>query len=237
MAIAFVGGKTVGSTDGGNNATTASHDSTGATLAVAMLGHFQPTTPTISDSKSNTPYTALTIYNLTGNSKSRAYYFASPVVGASHTGTVTGSADFPSIGFATFSGVKLVSPFDQENGGTGSSVSTLAVGSVTPGENNELIITSICFDGAITGLSVGGGFTIIDAAVGYSVSQHYGFAFAYLIQGAASAVNPTWSWTTARNVSGNVATFKAAAVTGGGPLISGGQLTSGGALARGRLVA
>lgn len=189
-----------------NDVTTSPIDTTGATLLVIVEGRAGAVvTPT--DSKGNT-WTKLN--TVTGVAISAIYYSANPTVGTGHTFTVTGSGNFPALTVAAFSGVVAVSPFDQQSVGDTGTVTSIQPHSVTPSENNELIVTGLEISGVVGSLAVDSSFTIIDN-IPFVNSNSFGVALAYLVQGTAAAVNPTWSWTTSTNVACTIATFKASA--------------------------
>jgi hypothetical protein len=201
MAIALVAN--VASNAGTNAAvTTAGIDTTGANLIVVAVGY--NTVGTLTDSKSNT-WTALTTRGSAPGSK--LYYCVPSSVGAAHTFTWT--ASFPSICVAAFSGAHAT-PFDLENGNNaGVSVTSIQPGSITPSEDNELVIAGFGYNGTQT-VSINGGFTISDQKP-LNSGVAYGSAMAYLIQTTAAAANPAWSWTGAQNAAASIASFKAGA--------------------------
>lgn len=200
-----------GSTGGASTAI----DTTGANLIVLSVSSYAGGTGlTVSDSKGNT-WTPLTQKSGV-NARCRLYYCASPVVGTGHTFSVTGTGIYPAFDALAFSGA-AASPFDVENGATASGVTSVQPGSVMPSANGELIVTGMCSDGTFaSGPSVDSGFTL-DAWLGYTASVNMGGGGAYLVQTTAAAVNPTWSWSTARGAVAVVAAFKAAAGGGGTP--------------------
>lgn len=181
-------------------------DTTGATLLVAVCSGFIGSTPNLTDSKSNT-WTGLTIRG--GGSLVKIYYVANPTVGTNHTFDPSGTN--PSCTVAAFSGVVTTSPFDQENGNTGSGGS-VSTGSVTPSEDNELVIAGVTFYPAGV-VSINGGFTITDQ-VNYVLGAEMGSGLAYLIQTSVAAANPAWSHSGFTDAAVAIATFKAAAATG-----------------------
>ncbi|MFM2357274.1 MAG: hypothetical protein RJA61_11 [Candidatus Parcubacteria bacterium] len=192
---------------GGNNVTTGAIDTTGANLIVVVVSWYSGAANTLSDSKGNT-WTALTAY-AAGNTQQRIYYAYNPTVGSGHTFTATNSS-YPSIAVSAWSGA-ATSPYDVENGSSGSGITSKQPGSVTPSENNELIITGLGFDTSNT-LSINSGFTISNQ-LNYTVGNYMGGAMAYLVQTTSAAVNPTWSWSSSMGVSTGIATFKAASAT------------------------
>jgi len=207
MAFSLV---TSGKGVGNNNPTTGSLDTTGATFLVVTTSYGGSPTG-VTDSKGNT-WTARTAYTNTGIS-TRIYYVNSntPNVGTGHTFTLNGTGIAGAINVLAFSGGAAV-PYDTENGANSTSTSTLQTGSVTPSEDNCVLITGL------TGGNTYGGAGTID--LGFSITDNspltggsnYGSAAAYLIQTTATARNPTWTLgSTVANVSTAIAVFKAAA--------------------------
>lgn len=205
VASAIANGSTTSATTAGVNATGANFSVIGASWYNAGgLGSF-----TISDSNGNT-YTPLT--QKIGNvvQYARLWYSQGGTYGTGMTFTATGDVNcFPVVYGAAFSGVHA-SPFDSENGNTTSSATSLACGSVTPSEDNCLIVA---FGGLYTGtsISIDLGFTALtkDYVAGTSLAA----AGAYLIQTTAAAKNPTWSWTTAERAAAVIAVFKGPGAT------------------------
>lgn len=200
---------------GSGGGATGSLDSTGASLLIlAVGGGFNGNDGTASDSKSNA-WTELTKCSLSvsGFHHSQIIYVPNPAsLGSGHTGSYIGGSTYPGIEFSAWSGVKTTSPFDQEgSGGEVLSGSSVSPGSVTPSENNELIIATLAYDGSITGLSINSGFTLLHNTPSNS-GVTYGTAIAYKIQTSAAAVNPAFSWTNAVNAVATIATFKSAIV-------------------------
>lgn len=209
MAIAEVTAARI--TAHGTAFTSGTVDTTGCNLLVVNAAWFNPSAPvTLTDSKGNTwvPLTAA----LANNSNSQLFYTINPTVGSGHTFTF--SASFSSICVTGFSGVKTSSPFDVENGhGDASGATTEAPGSITPSENNELVVS-----GLDTGLggqpyTIDSGFTISCQDDGGGVN--FPGALAFIIQTSAGAVNPTWTLTGSTQAAATIASFKAAAVASG----------------------
>lgn len=209
---------------GVTGATSSAIDTTGATLLVGGLAGFQPTNPyTIEDSKGNT-WTALTIQATGAAQEARTglYYVANPTVGTNHTFSwaFAGYGNATMV-FAAYSGATTTSPFDQQNGNaTNANVSSIVTNSVTPTQDNELVIVMGGFSNNMnTGTgSIDGGFTIV-AQREFGGSNVVGGLFAELIQTTATAANPTVTAPTSSGpMSAVIATFKAAA--GGGSTAS-----------------
>lgn len=209
--VATVSGK---STNNGGF-TTGAANTTGADLIVAHVAWYTGTTnPTLSDSYGNT-WTGLTTQAGSDQQGSRLYYCYAPTVGSGHTFSLTGANTYPTVEALAFSGA-AASPFDQESGATGGSGGTsLSPGSVTPSEASELLVTGHCFrtlGGTGQTPSVGGGFTreLLDTGVS---GQCVGGAVGYLIQSAAAAANPAWTWATGDAAAATMAAFKAGALS------------------------
>lgn len=226
MAIALVAQAT--STGAQTGGTTGAVDTTGATLLVAVVTRYSGGVPTVSDSNSNT-WTALTD-RTGGEAAARIYYAVNPTVGSAHTFTIGGGGSdyYAKITVGAFSGAATSTPFDQQNGaGSGSGSTSLASGSVTPGEDNELIISVISTGTGSSGTySVDNSMTKFSGEEPYEINVNEGHAGAYKIQTTATAIDATWSWTGSAVRAAAIATFKAAAA-GGGVTVSpdAGQLT------------
>jgi hypothetical protein len=212
MAIAIVSHITGASTDS-NGFTSASLDTTGANFLVIALAEGNTSDTAISDSKSNT-WTELTQQQSLGGKSVVIWYAKNTTVGAGHTFTVAGTTCYPAICVAAFSGVDTSAPFDVQNGATGAGFS-LATGSITPGSDNELLISGFEWGTGDAGAATKdlAAFTLLDqvAPVG-AISQ--GVALAYEIQTTATARNLTWSLTSGSDwLAAAIASFKSAAVT------------------------
>lgn len=175
---------------GASTFTTTGIDTTGANFIVLALSYLNTAAPSISDNKGNT-YTALTAKDDATSAKSRLYYCASPTVGTGHTVTVTGTSIFASVAVAAFSGVLGAAPLQVEAaGGSGTGLSRQP-GSVTPAADGSLVVTGLAFEVSQT-VTIDSGFAITDQN-NFAGGTDFGSALAYLIQGTAAAVNPTWT--------------------------------------------
>jgi hypothetical protein len=190
-------------------------DTTGANLIiVAVSFSTSGAAPTLSDNKGNT-WTGLTAQANVSEATVRLYYSYNPTVGTGHTLTIAGATSFSTLSVLAVSGAAS-SPFDQENGATSGS-SAIATGSVTPGEDNELLAAAAAYAGNGTA-TVDGGFTV-SAQADYSAGNSYGCVLTYLIQTSAAAANPTITCPSSggsTNTAAAIATFRAdggAAVT------------------------
>lgn len=193
----------VGATPGG----TAGVTTTGSTLIVGVVWFtkFSGTTDvSMTDNKGNT-YTALTLSGGAGNDKLRMFYCINPTVGTSHTFTSVGAgstSSYASISVAGFSGVKTTGAFDQEAIASDSSGTTKQPGSITPVENNELIISGYGCNSSGGTIAVSAGYTLLS-----SVTK---VCLAYKIQTTAAAENPTWTRGSSDQLIAGIASFRKA---------------------------
>ena len=183
--------------------TTVAYNDVGANLDIICTTQFTPGSATPTDSLGNT-WTPLTQYSGGGSNYGQIFYKYNPTTGSAHTVTFSGA--YSAIEFMAFSGA-AASPFDQQNGAGGGSISSIQPGAVTPSQSDELIIAGNTNGGS--SVSVNDGFTIPSGLSFNDVgSVNLGSACGYLIQGAAAAINPTWSWTGSSNGVAETATFK-----------------------------
>lgn len=214
-AIAHVVSTSAGST-GGTTVTTSSVDTTGANLLVVAVSYYGNTTdPVLSDNKGNT-WTGLTAREQSGTTMSvRLYYCVPTSVGTGHTFTAgPGGTSYPTISVSAFSGA-AASPYDQETGAaTAGNVTSFQPGSITPSENNCVLVTGVSTAG--TSHTINSSFNA--TSTDNSAANHLGGGIAYKIQTTAGAENPTWSWTTSTSKAAAMASFKAAASSARDPL-------------------
>jgi hypothetical protein len=211
MAFSLIAHVAAGSTNGGASVTTAGINTTGANLLVLALSYDASSSPTVTDSNSNT-WTPLTTFGGSGESKATLYYCFNPTVGAGHTfGTTSLASSFPSVCVQAWSGATS-SPFDVQNGTQNSSSTSILIGSVTPSVANSMLATMVSLDGSFSSLAVDSGFTISDQ-VAFNGGQSYACGMAYLVETSIVAENPTWSWANGVPNSGSIASFKPAAAS------------------------
>lgn len=175
-------------------AVTPAINTTGATIIVIAVSSFEASTDQSApiDNLFNT-YTQLTLYQntLTGV---RFYYCQSPTTGAAHTFEIHVTANaYASCAVAAFSGTLGGGTNDINIGNHNTLGShTAQPGSATPAHNNELIVTAANVGDATAAVSVDSGFTITDQVI-FAAGSNFPVALAYLLQGSAAAVNPTWT--------------------------------------------
>jgi hypothetical protein len=183
--------------------TTAGIDTTGADLIVVSVvvdtnaaGTTGANPPTITDSKSN-GWTQITAQaDGSGNSSATYLFFShNPTVGSGHTFTCT-TATVPAgtITVQAWSGSAVGTVTDQNNAANTAATTSLQPGSITPSQNNSLVVASFGgLNDAGDTQSIGSGFALSDQNT-FVGRDHYAGAMAYLVQGSAAAINPTWSW-------------------------------------------
>lgn len=214
MAIAFIGSN---SGSGLSSATTGSVDTTGADFLIAMYSCADAVNLTPTDSKSNT-WTQVSNSYTRVEPRVRMFFSIPTSVGTGHTASVSGYF-VGALHLLAFSGVKQSSPEDQISGNNAYGT-TIQPGSITPTEDNEVIVTIFGVNGSSSPMSINSGFTETNE-VDFGAGDHYGATGAYLIQGTAAAINPTWTRTNSGPmVCMQVSFFSAPAAGGGAASIS-----------------
>ena len=190
-----------------DSVTTSAINTVGANLIVIAIGWYSVTSPSISDNQGNT-WTALTTSNIASDVGCKLYYCLNPTTNASHTFTFGPTAIYGGLVVAAFSGVKTASAFDQQNGATSSSASALSTGSVTPTEDNELVIFAAAKGGNTTTVNATSVGSMIGNFAGVTAVT-YALGMGYEIQTTATSRNPSLSGSGTSVMAARIATFKA----------------------------
>lgn len=192
--------------------TTDAVDTTGKDIICVFASWFGNGSASISDSKGNTWSTngkvydgGITLTNL------QMWWCVSPTVGSGHTFTVM--ADYCSAGYVAAAGADTAAAFDQEVTAVNTSSTTHQPGSLTPGENDCLVVTAI---GTYPENPSGVDGTYAEVLVNYSSGNGLGLGIGCEAQTTATATNPTWTLSGAVPAAVLVASFHAAAGGGGG---------------------
>ena len=203
--ISVVSHTSAGSTNGSSVTAPSSGglNITGANLLLIACATYSANCPTPTLSPSVCTLSPLNIYVV--GSRFQWFYCYGPTGTSSLTASVSGAAN-PSLGIIAYS-TTSGSSVDQQNGGGIGSGTSFTPGSVTPLHPNELVVSGTAFSLAITGLSITGGFTILDQ-VAQSAGNCEGLVTAYLVQTTATAANPTLNWTNSAGTGGANATFQ-----------------------------
>lgn len=179
-----------------NSVTSDAVDSSGCEFLIVSVSWYPAVTanPTFSDSKGNS-WTALTsVGGGTGVAHRHWVCYAPTSVGTGHTFTLSGTDTYAGLQAMGFAGA-AVSPVNGANTNSGTTVSTLTTGSVTPSVNECLLVASVGHgDNASGARSINSSFTI-GATNNFSGGNGYGGSIAYLIQTTSAAANPTWDIT------------------------------------------
>jgi hypothetical protein len=177
---------------------------TGASLLVVVVAFLEATPIVVTDSEGNT-WTPLSEYaSGAANGRVRMYYVENPTVAADQEFSITGTA-FQSAVIAGFSNIATVSAFDKENGAGSASAATQQPGSVTPANNNALLVTGLEFVSASGNASIDSDFILIESI---EDGGNFACAMAYKVQTTAGAENPTWASNAAADrITANIAVF------------------------------
>jgi hypothetical protein len=218
MAWSIFAHTAAGSVDAGTSVTTAALDTTGCTLILlgASFYGFLSTPGDFSSSPSNT-ISLLPSYNDGATCGVKLAYITLPTTSSTQTFTINapGGGAYQSLMVLGVAGVASP-PGDVENGNApGTAGTTIQPGSITPSQDGDLIVTVLNVNGDESGgnlPSIDNGFTITDT-VAYSAGQHFLGSFAYLVQGSAAAINPTWTYGVSHERAAAIAAFKVLAST------------------------
>jgi hypothetical protein len=202
---------------GQNGGASSAIDTTGANLLVLVASWYAGVgNPTISDSKGNS-WTPLTQQDgaAPGFASVRMYYSVPSSVGSGHTFSLTGADTYCTISVDAFSGAHA-SPYTSQENGSASGGVQQAAGSVTPSEDNCVVVTGLAAPEALGAVPSVSGYTA--DATNYIAATAMAGGIAYQIQTTATATNPLWTWTGSPDTGAAavVAVFKAAAGGGGG---------------------
>lgn len=206
------------SASGNDNVTTGSIDTSTATLLVmAVTSLSSQGAPTASDSKGNT-WNSMTFIASTSLRVTVFYAFAKGGgaldVGSGHTFTSTRSSGFQSVNVAAFPGGNTTAPFGAESaGGSTAGATTVQPGSLTPSEDNMLLIAACGGGTPANPFSVDSPFTI--AVQNDGGVDNFPSALAYSIQTTATARNPTFTLTATTQSAAAMGSFKVAGAGGG----------------------
>lgn len=219
MGIALIAGTNVTIT--APAVTSAAVDTTGAKLLICVANKASSTAAgdLISDSQGNT-WHALTNSAISTVNLCIWYSFDKgglPLsTSAAHTCTI-GAGSSSAACFAAFTVTQTTpDPFDQQNQNNAAST-TCTTGSITPSQNNELVIAGIAVQATLSGpYTIDSGYSILGTVQGV-IGTVQGLGAAFIVQGTAGATNPTWTVGSSGNLATAIASFKAAALGSAAP--------------------
>ena len=176
-------------------------DMTGATLIVAVITDYSGQGPSVlTDNQTNT-YIALTA-RIQGTPRNRMLYVENPTISATQTFSIDGTNSYVVLCVAGFSGTATSSVKDQDAGNIGTA-STISTTSITPAEDNELVVA---------GLSTSVASSTVDAAyteiTDSNYSPFFSAAMAYQIQTSAAATDATFTVGSGAENAATIASFK-----------------------------
>lgn|SRR5262245_49038592 len=183
----------------GSNITTPAINTTGASLLIVYLIHYNATTPTmtLSDSKGNTWVPTWTAIHPTSTFITMSgFYVAGGTVGTGHSFTASGISTVSAMTVAAYQGTRIAGVRGTPAGPAYTSASSLSPGTLIPGIDGALMTTAIGRAGDTSGDSIDSGFGI-KQNVPYVGGMNFGISLADKIQTTAANETPTWSWTSA----------------------------------------
>ena len=204
-----------------NGFTTASTNTTGATLFVLTVGTYggSPCSGSVSDkpngvTASNNIWTCIASSPAGGNVYNATWYSyrsgsGALATGSGHTFTFTQGGAYPGIVVQAFAGTMTTSdPLETHHEAATGSGSSIQPGSITPAAT-DLIVSGVTFNGG-SSYSVSTPLTTTaNCITPYSSGAHEGAGLGYQLSASGSAVNPTWS-NGGSNAAASIAAFKAA---------------------------
>ncbi len=217
MALYSVSGSvTSGANGGASSGFTTATDITGATWIAVLLSWYTPISSLSyfdCSQSNNTPlntWVPLTAQTSANGEQAQWLYCLGPSTVTDWQFKTAGVSTFCSTVVLWGTGNKSIAAFDTENGAIGAAVSSLNTGTVTPAENNEMVLTGVTFDPSgvptVSGYTDPGGTDNLTAT-------HLGAHAGYVIQTTAGSTSATWVGSS--NIRAVViATFKSS--TGGG---------------------
>lgn len=201
---------------GVNGGTTTALNLTGATNITVIASHNGGTPPTIADSSSNT-WPAVSVTGASGGGNQVVLWsLDAPTVSSAQTVTLTLSSGNVAACIIGLSSTATAPSIDQTASNGSLFNGTVAAGSVTPGHNNERIITGAGWAGGGPNIaSIDAGFTLADQVA--PGAFNFGVGWAYFDQSTAGAKNPTFTFDSATTYQMAVtATIQSGAGGGGG---------------------
>ncbi len=200
--------------------TSAGISTTGCDFLVAVVGgYIAAGDPALTDNQSNT-WGNLTKRETAVVAEITIFYttnYPANTHGSNHTFTFGGTGtSYPMIALLGFSGARSSSVFDtgKDSGAIGNL--PLQPGSLTPSEDDCLVIAGIAHNTPVESPTINGGFSspVVELQ---NAGNCVGGAIAYLIQTTAAAANPTWSGSIG-DAAISMGVFRAQPAGGGGSL-------------------
>ena len=204
---------------GSGGGTSSNLDTTGMDLIWIAFGYYSGShtiiNTDITDSEGNSLTQVSTITTDDGEGATVSFFIQNPITGTTHHWTIGVSSIFAAIAVRGWSG-SASSPLDQVNqaGSTGN-VLGISTGSITTGQNNELVGSSCGSDGNTLLCSL---FDLNALQVGVVGGQSYALGLSAAVKATAGSINVSWSPDGLRRMSALVGSLKGSAVTGSTPI-------------------
>jgi hypothetical protein len=195
--------------------TTASINTTGATILVCNLSQFRglsnPNSATVTDNKGNA-FAPLTFQVGNIEPYSRLFYVANPAVGAGHTFTSVGSGAL-TLTCAGFNGVRTSSPLDVQQGfGDASPATSCSSHTASPmvtTVNGELIVAGNSNNASTaTPALIGGSYATVVTPSLWNSGHWEAGGLAYWVQSTAGSTDATWTYGASADCATVIAGFK-----------------------------
>jgi len=182
------------SASGGGGGTSSAIDTTGATyvqfLIASANGGAGVSSPT--DSKGNS-WTLELNPGLNPPDIQLVNTTSAPVVGSSHTFTVTGSGQSMGACVLAWSGVPSTGNYEGASSGNNTTATTVQGGSVTPGSGSQIVVSGLAvYSTTCNSPAINGGFSA-PIGIGGVSGQAIGMFVSYLLQTGSTAQNPVWT--------------------------------------------
>lgn len=200
------------SVSGSSTATSYAINSTGADLGVcAVASDLASTSPTLSDSKSNTWTLDRTESALYG--RLEIYHARLTSAGSGHTFSVDpgGQHSYPAFICGVFTG-SISSPFHADIGGDVTAATSMSAGVLITSRTNELVVQAMDIEiNAVTSVALGDSYTLYQRQV---TDSSFGIAFGWkTFPAGATNTNPSWTWTGAMDAASVGAAFHSIVTT------------------------
>ncbi len=190
MAAALVASVGAGSVDAATCVTAATDFSAANGIVVAMSSYSSIPATGVNDNIGGSPNTYIGLTGQdAGGPRIQIYYCINPTVSAAMTHHAVGGGYQCLIVFG-FSGANISVLYD---GNESTSQPTSQAGSITPSENDCVIVQAVSIAAGTNAYTIDGGFSQPVAGFGLAGGQHFGLLAGYLIQTTAAAANPSWS--------------------------------------------
>jgi hypothetical protein len=188
-----------------NGGTTPAIDTTSADLLVVAVTYYSGSA-TLTDSEGNT-WTPLTSRAINSNLCQLYYCYPGAKVSASHTFTYSGSGSYSAVRALSFRNA-LNAGFDVESGATGTLITSINAGLLTPTLPSSLFVSAVGLFTAFTEPTYPSGWTGYWTPYSSGSPLNVALAVAWRISVDGAAINPAWAWTESTDAAAVAAVFR-----------------------------